>query len=364
MYNTCTRTCTHTHEHAHKEHNMHTAHAHTNIHTHASTHTHSHTHTHTHTSSIIHGLFPLYFQILFLESEWVVIQMEALLEHIFGVVFAPDGFFLRGLSDIKHGMVPLQRIHALFEKHYEVRLVIDILCELMLAKEIEEENSLQIPALLEVKEQEEVWRVYWKQEPIKYSIHAGWRMECVDETDIFSPSFFPRLQVRMRKAKSSQATAWANGLVFMEDRMQVMVYIEGRKTIDIMIRSEAGMERQCYNLRNEVQKQVKNELEECSSGTAYTNKLIRPADIRVCKPMNDMIAYDYEHVLCEKERGQSTISTDGIHCDTIRELLYCNYDPPLIVDGKKLHDAFSKQEFVAIGFKNQGRMIRLYTIVQ
>ena len=261
-----------------------------------------------------------------------MVQKEELLENVFAWLFSPEGFFLNDLSDIKHGVIPIERITAVLGKDYDVTLVIDILCELLLGRMIEGKQAIQIPALLKVTQRE----AYWAKDE-KYSTFGGWRIECQDLTDIFLPSFFPKLQIRLKNEQASRVTLWANGLIFQEDGVQALICVDDcNKILDVLVRGETGTEKQCYNLRERLKITVRHQLQESSSGTKYISKIVRPADVRDCKSLKSTYTYRLQDVLKEERAGSAIISLDGIHSDTVRELLYCNWDPA--IEGRELYD--------------------------
>ena len=256
------------------------------------------------------------------------------MEDVFGILFAPSGFYIADLSNIDCGIIPLERLEALFHGKYNSTLVIEILSELMLGKVLEE--GIQIPALLKVNMKAK----YWVPDK-SYILYTGWRIECVDETDIFSPSFFPKLQVNLMNAKEGRITLWAQGLMFIENRIQIIVYMGAvNKVVDIFIRGEEGCEKECYEAREQLRETVKCELHNSSSGTHFTELVIRPADISEFKP--EMITYDYNYLQWQEELGIDIISQDGRHRDSLQELLYCNCVllPDAIIEGKIVNLSF------------------------
>ena len=261
---------------------------------------------------------------------------EALLEHIFSVIFAPQNFYLKDLSEFRHGKIPTLRIEGLFQRKYSKQLVLDILCELMLGKIDSGSNGeeyIQIPSLLKDRRKSD----YWKDDT-RYCVYGGLRAKCSEETDIFSPCSFSKLQVTFLNKKSFHQglTLWVNGILFMKDRVQILICMKtNRRSIDIFVRGGRGTETQCYLFRKEMWELVSDELQNSSSGTNYNCQIIRPLEIKEGKELP--FAYNFNDVLESERNGDSCISVDGEigSRDSIKELLYCNSNDAPFNTGKR-----------------------------
>ena len=250
---------------------------------------------------------------------------EALLEHIFSVIFAPQNFYLKDLSEFRHGKIPTVRIEGLFQDKYSKQLVLDILCELMLGKidtDSSGEEYILIPSLLKEGRKSD----YWKDDT-RYLVFGGLRANCSDETDIFSPCSFSKLQVTFLNKTSYHrgVTLCVNGILIMNDRVQILICMKtNRRSIDIFVRGEKGTETQCYQLRQEMWEIVSSELQNSSSGTNYNRQIIRPLEIKEGKDLP--FAYNFNDVLESEKKSHLWISVGGNieSRDSVKELLYCN----------------------------------------
>lgn len=252
-------------------------------------------------------------------------DVERVLSGVFSVLFAPDGFFTNDLRDCRKGVFPLSRIRSLFDK--DTDMVVAILTELGLGVLVSDESAIQIPALYRDYEQK---NTYWDDQE-GYAQYAGWRLKSKEKTDIFSPSFFPKLQVTALRKKGEKIQVWTQGFCFTENSVQALVYMdEVKQSVDILLRSKRMNERACYLLRKNIREEIKNELGQSSAGTEYKEFILRPDDLRSIKD-NTFTAYDYKEVQGAHDEKQTTITADGWHRDSIQELLFCNY---LEVEGK------------------------------
>lgn len=249
---------------------------------------------------------------------------EALLEDIFGMIFAPQDIFDDDLSKFHHAMIPTVEIKGLFDHMYSAQLVLDILCELMLGKVGKNSDGeyIHIPSLLKHGTKND----YWKQDS-RYEVFGGLRAKCSDATDIFSPCSFSKLQVVLLNRMSYCLTLWANGVCLVNDRVQVMISMEtNRSSIDILVRGESGTETQCYRLRQEMWETVRRELQISSSGVSYFCEVIKPLDIKNGNFKDLPFAYNLNFILECERKGNTYVYANGRSesRDSIRELLYCN----------------------------------------
>ena len=211
----------------------------------------------------------------------------------------------------------------MFRDRVSPELVIDILTELILGKWLNSKDGIQIPALLRVNQRNDCWKF-----DDSFHVYTGWRFECTNETDIFLPSFFPKLQVRMMTIREDKIQLWAHGLLFTDNRIQVMICMDDiNQQVDILIRGELGSESDCYSARSDLIEKVTCELQKSSAGTSFKQKAIRPLDIRNCKTC--MTTYDYCDLRRLEQEGKTMTSSGEMNKDSIQELLYCNSRPSL-----------------------------------
>ena len=244
-------------------------------------------------------------------------NVEEVLGDYLSIIFAPDGFYTEDLRDCKNGLFPLARIRSLFRNNTD--MVITILTELRLGVLVSQD--IQIPALYRDYEQK---NLYWDDQE-EYAQYAGWRFKSKEKTDIFSPSFFPKLQVTALQQKGEKIQVWTQGFCFTEESVQALVYMDDvKQSVDVLLRSKRVNEKACYLLRKKVREHIKDELGESSAGTEYGEFILRPDDLKSIEN-NNFTAYDYKEVQSAHEEKQATITADGWHRDNIQELLFCNY---------------------------------------
>lgn len=241
-------------------------------------------------------------------------DVEGVLGDVLSIIFAPDKFYTKDLRDCKKGLLPLKRMRCLFGDRTD--MVITILKELRLGVLIPN-NVIQVPALLrDFDERTSFW-----DDQKEYAQYAGWRFKLKDETNIFSPSSFPKLQVQYLEDKKEGIQIWTQGLCFTEESVQILVYMDKvKQSVDILLRSREMNEKACYLLRRRVREQIKDVFCECSAGTDYQELILRPGDLKSIT--NDFIGYDYKEVQGAHEEKKVTI---GWHSDNIQELLFCNH---------------------------------------
>ena len=244
-------------------------------------------------------------------------DVEGVFGDVLGIIFAPDRFYTKDLRDCKKGLLPLVRMRSLFRNNTD--MVITILKELRLGVMISN-DVIQVPALLRDFDE----RISFWDDQKEYAQYAGWRFKLKDETNIFSPSSFPKLQVQFLEDKKERVQVWTQGLCFTEESVQILVYMDKvKQSVYILVRSKQMNEKSCYLLRKRVREQIKDVFGECSAGTDYQELILRPGDLKSIK--NDFTGYDYKEVLGAHEEKQAMICADGWRTDSIQELLFCNY---------------------------------------
>ena len=253
----------------------------------------------------------------------MIIDVEGVLGDVFGTIFAPNGFFVEELG-VSKGMLPYSKIKSLFGSTYGADVVVTILTELRLGVLMKDYSFsyVQVPALLR--------GIHMKQSIIEdnrvYQQHAGIRFMLKSETDIFSDSTFPKLQVTMLQKCCRKVQLWTHGLCCIINNIHIVVYMaEEKRFIDIIVRSESLNEKGCFLVREELRHLVENELRESSSGSEYCRQLLGPTQLRVNSASNDVVAYDFREVLDHYTNNQTSITYDGHHTDSVQELLFCNY---------------------------------------
>ena len=278
------------------------------------------------------------FQVLLLK-EWVIVDIEVVLGDIFSIIFAPHGFYTNDLSECKQGRLPVSRIKALFDGAYDHHMVVTILTELRLGVHIEDGKFVQIPALLRDIET----KASVIEDNRLYAQSAGIRFTLTSETDIFSCSSFPKVQVTMLHDCAGKVQLWTHGLCCIIDAVHVIVYMASTKRyIDVIVRSETVNPKGCFEVRRKLEDIVEAELHESSAGSTYCKELIRPADL-VYSDSSRFTTYKMDEVYDYHSHNKVSITCDGQHADSVQELLFCNY---IAIEGRYFLDTQVSLEHV------------------
>lgn len=216
--------------------------------------------------------------------------------------------------------MPWSRIESLFGCSFGADRVATILTELRLGVPLSDKSAIQIPGLLR--------DIHMKSSVLEdnneYVQYAGWRFALKLKTDIFSHSSFPKLQVTMLQKCGEKVQLWTHGLCCIIDEIQVVIYMdEEKRSIDIVLRSQTLNERSCYLVREELRGIVKDELRDSSAGSDYVQQILTPADLR--NKSRNCRAYDLQEVLDHHTQKKMSVTLDGLHLDSVQELLFCNY---------------------------------------
>ena len=249
-------------------------------------------------------------------------DMEGVLGDILSMIFAPDGFYTEDLSECKRGLLPLSRISTLFGKTYGSEIVVKILTELKLGVVMQNDGVIQIPALLrDIDIKSSILK-----DDKKYAQYAGLRFKLTSNIDIFSYSAFPKIQVTMLKEHGEMVKLWTHGLCCIIDRVHVVVYMsDDKQFIDVIVRSEKLNAEGCYFVREKVGEVIEDELWSSSSGTEFLKQIICPVDLINNSDSSTFSTYDLSEVYDHYYRNEPNITPDGVHTDSVQELLFCNY---------------------------------------
>ncbi|XP_072044524.1 uncharacterized protein [Amphiura filiformis] len=123
---------------------------------------------------------------------------------------------------------------------------------------------------------------FWAEDPTKEEYY-GRRIECKDETDIFSADVFPCLQVRlMRRYYTEKTKAFiSQSELKFSDRVEGFVeLVEDQQAIQYYVRNAGKHQRaHTYKILKEVEGIIHAELEERSPGTIITHRFLSSAEL-------------------------------------------------------------------------------------
>ncbi|XP_072043197.1 uncharacterized protein [Amphiura filiformis] len=171
---------------------------------------------------------------------------------------------------------------------------------------------------------------YWAEDLTKEEYY-GRRIECCDETDIFSADVFPCLQVRLMKRFNTQeakALISQSELKFSDQVEAFVELVEDQQAIQYYVRNAGRHQRaHTYKILKEVEKIIHAELEERSPGTCVTHKFLSSTELK--KQMRGSVrSYTIEQLQeAVGPTGKGTVcDPDTGNTDEIQDLLCFGYD--------------------------------------
>ena len=129
--------------------------------------------------------------------------------------------------------------------------------------------------------------------------YYGRRVECRDETDIFSADVFPCFQVAMMK-KYSRGKKPVISLNELKISQAVEGYVElipDMKAIQYYVRGRGEKHRgQCRDMLREIEAMIDRELENRSPGTCTTKKYLSSSQVKNLKDLHNVRSYTMEQL--------------------------------------------------------------------
>ena len=138
-----------------------------------------------------------------------------------------------------------------------------------------------------------VTEIDWKDHE-KYTNHYGYRIECNDESDMFTSDTFPCLQVRaMNEYKSSNIDPKLShrGLKVCNHVEGMIQLTKHKRAIHIAVRMKEGETHLGREQLDEMKAMVEFELNERSIGTQTTLRYLSSADMRDSKDLEENVRY-------------------------------------------------------------------------
>ncbi|XP_072038591.1 death-associated protein kinase dapk-1-like [Amphiura filiformis] len=203
--------------------------------------------------------------------------------------------------------------------------VVEFLKQLDLIFEVEE-NSYIMPVKLSQSKKDQLW-----QEDPTMTEYYGRRIECRDETDLFSADAFPCFQVAMMKKYWRQSKKPVISLHEVKISQSVEGYVElmpDMKAIQYYVRGrgEAQMEK-CHQMLKNIEVMIDNELEDRSPGTCVTKKYLSSTEVKKLKDLHNIRGYTKEQLQEAIIQHEGTVCEEGTqNTDKVASIVCKGYD--------------------------------------
>jgi len=185
----------------------------------------------------------------------------------------------------------------LFE-HFELCLSVD-----------EQRSTFLFPGLIQM----EPLYGLWEKDP-EFTVYSGLHVTCLRDSDLLSPSLFPKIQIQARKIfpddiEDQELTLWSGGLKCCRGGVEVLLsYPKHHKTVQILVRGTEETRLDCYYLIQQFYSIVTSMVKRVNPGTATETRLLSPK--RLKSHQQAVLSYPPEHIFAA-ERSDGILDLCG-----------------------------------------------------
>ncbi|XP_070546118.1 death-associated protein kinase 1-like [Ptychodera flava] len=259
----------------------------------------------------------------------IVLNIQWLCSRVFGPMLATD-IFIQYNKKLRKNQKFYSRsdINEVFNDFADTELLLNLLKIFELVFEVDRsppvpDGDVQFiaPALLVENMPESQWRM----DPSK-QIYFGRRIQCRDETDSFSPGFFPRLQTRLynhfRDLGQTPSEIWKNGIKVCHVVECLVYMIRGWRAIYICVRAKDEMNiRDCQKLL---------ELVICCPGSDIESHVLSAHSLRTHIDAEKVKFYPMQTILEAEMKGVNVYDEERGDEEATTDLLCAGYDTTLL----------------------------------
>lgn len=205
----------------------------------------------------------------------VVLDVNWLTSHIFGIALAPANFPRSLRFDRVNGMVekgelqatfpecPLEQLVELFVR-FEVCLPWDeqhLICEYYLFPSHLEQNRSSL---------DDVWPQFGDSICV-----VGRIVECKNKVDTLPCSFFPKFQIRLLKRFGHRSPVWHGGIKIADDVVEIVATVSSSlKAVNCCVWAPKGCEERCYDCLRYIASIRDELLDEVAGGVEVVHKAV------------------------------------------------------------------------------------------
>ena len=236
-------------------------------------------------------------------NSWIILNKAVLLSHVFGAVFAPQGFpEHQGIAN-SSGIVPMSKLVHLFPR-FDSNMIIGFLCHMRFCQEvlnhqflpclkIEADNILAsqserfflFPGLIQLGTPSDLWEL-----SSDFEYHFGWLLRCISPEQFFTPRFIQVLLLQLFTLATStlyshdpvlqrKCRIWNNGISWTsKDGVENIVEVADRKVVVFLSHCKLSEGLEMTHLRSSVIDNILAVRNEISPKISVHESLIRPGD--------------------------------------------------------------------------------------
>ena len=303
-------------------------------------------------------------------KSWIVLDQDALMSEVNGVLFAPEGF--KQHSDLANatGVASVSRLAKKFPQHNQEMLVL-FLSHFEFCQEIHDDGVLQLinqdhcettndrylffPGLVSVKVPSQVW----EPNP-RFPHYCGWMLQCCDPGQYLTSQFLQVLLLRIAfscalvsddQGGSSilqrKCHFWRNG-IYWSNRDGVNALVEIRdlpqmREVLVMLCCLAGKKMECAHLRSIIIQLVLKAKEQFCSSVQTKEFFIHPSLLREYPFKCDraehglVSATEVEKASADSKSCAVNETPQPIELEELLIFKQVSLNQPLCAKGKSLH---------------------------
>ena len=301
-------------------------------------------------------------------KSWVILDQEALLSHVTGTVFAPEGMKEHRDLATNTGVVLLSKLRKYFPE-LDLGMLVQFLCHLEFCHEIADPEDLQLlhtscspaspnerfflfPGLVSINAPADVWAT-----DDQFVYQSGWILQCSQPNEFFTPRFLHILLLKIAfsfalslekqvdyPAFQRKCAVWKNGIYWASrDGVECLVEVATPKQVYAMVRCLKGNEIDCVHLRSLVIRNILAALKQLYQNISTSEMIIHPSSVSYPFKLDDKpTVYSLHEVATAVCNAKPSVVNENRKLATLDQLLY--FEPYAQLGERILHELFSEEK--------------------
>ena len=217
-------------------------------------------------------------------SNLVIIHPDFVGSDMLGNALAPEGTTRPHIRTMT-GRVPLHEVSRVYPGINPLSIM-RLFEHFDLCRECpNQENHFEFPVLMQFDKLHGLW-----ESDAEFPVYLGLRVQCRTPQDIFTPGFFPKLQLRLRQQfcddfDDQELTLWSEGLKCVRGDTEIKLELapDGH-SISIMVRGSSEARRECVAHLQRFHQVVQSTLELHCPGTYVTPQVLSVHEMKAHRP--------------------------------------------------------------------------------
>ena len=298
-------------------------------------------------------------------KSWVVLDQEALLSHVTGTIFAPEGMKEHRDLATNTGVVPLSKLREYFPK-LDLDMLVQFLCHLEFCHEITDPEDLQLlhtscspderfflfPGLVNITAPADVWAA-----DDQFVYQSGWILQCSQRNEFFTPRFLHILLLKLafsfalslekqvdHPALQRKCSVWKNGIYWASrDGVECLVEVATPKQVHAMVRCLKGNEIDCVHLRSLLIHNILATLKQLYPDISTSEMIIHPSSVSYPLRLDDKLTvYSLHEIAAVVCKAKPSVVNENRKLAKLDHLLY--FEPYAHLGERILHELFNEEK--------------------